>query len=230
MSITRERVYDRSLCLYAGAVTQDGRLIRGERTRTAVLDRALPLATVAGLDGLSLSQVAEALAVSKSGLFAHWRSKEALQLAVIEHARRQFVDQVIRPALRAPRGVRRLWAVHDARLAFYEAEVLPGGCFFANANFEFNARPGVIRDRLAAELTDWMTFLTGLAAEAVELGELRAGADPAGIAYETEALGVCAVMQAPVLGRDVTFGRARRALLEHLRTLATDPTILPELT
>lgn len=223
-------MYDRSLCLYAGAVTQDGRLIRGERTRTAVLDRALLLATVAGLDGLSLSQVAEALEVSKSGLFAHWRSKEALQLAVVDHARRQFVDQVIRPALRAPRGVRRLWAVHDARLAFYEAEVLPGGCFFANANFEYNARPGVIRDRLAAELADWMTFLTGLAAEAVELGELRAGADPAGIAYETEALGVCAVMHAPVLGRDVTFGRARRALLEHLHALATDPTILPELT
>ena len=209
-------------------MTSDGRLARGERTRTAVLDQALLLTTVAGLDGLSLSQVAAALEVSKSGLFAHWRSKESLQLAVIDHATAQWTDRIIRPALAAPRGVRRLWAVHHARLAFYEAEVLPGGCFFANANFEFNARPGVIRDRLAAVLTDWMTFLTGLAAEAVELGDLRPEADPAGIAYETEALGVCAVMQAPVLGRDVTFGRARRALLEHLRALATDPTILPE--
>ncbi|MEU8234326.1 TetR/AcrR family transcriptional regulator [Actinoplanes sp. NPDC048967] len=211
-------------------MTQDGRLIRGERTRTAVLDQALVLATVAGLGGLSLSQVADALGVSKSGLFAHWRSKEALQLAVIEHARAQWTERIIRPALAAPRGVRRLWAVHDTRLSFYEAEVLPGGCFFANAHLEYNARPGVIRDRLAAELTDWMAYLISLAADAVALGELRPGAEPEGIAYETESLGVCAVMQAPVLGRDVTFRRARRAQLKHLRALATDPTILPELT
>jgi AcrR family transcriptional regulator len=211
-------------------MTTDGRLIRGERTRTAVLDRALLLTTVAGLDGLSLSQVADALGVSKSGLFAHWRSKEALQLAVIDHARAQWTDRIIRPALKAPRGVRRLWAVHDTRLAFYESEALPGGCFFANANFEFNARPGVVRDRLAEELTGWMTFLTGLATDAVVLGDLRPEADAEGIAYETEALGVCAVMQAPVLGRTETFRKARRALLEHLRALATDPTILPELT
>jgi AcrR family transcriptional regulator len=208
-------------------MTPDGRLVRGERTRTAVLDQALLLTTVAGLDGLSLSQVADALGVSKSGLFAHWRSKEALQLAVIEHARAQWTDRVIRPAWDAPRGVRRLWAVHEARLAFYESEALPGGCFFANANFEYNARPGVIRDALAGQLADWMTFLTGLAAEAVELGDLRP-ADPAGLAYETEALGVCAVMQAPVLGREVTFRHARRALYERLRELTTDPTMLEE--
>ena len=209
-------------------MTLDGRLVRGQRTRTAVLDQALLLTTVAGLDGLSLSQVADALGVSKSGLFAHWRSKEALQLAVIDHARAQWTDMVIRPALGEPRGVRRLWAVHDHRLRFYEAQVLPGGCFFANANFEFNARPGVIRDRLAAELTDWMTFLTGLAADAVTVGDLRPEADPPAIAYETESLGVCAVMQAPVLGADATYRHARGALLGHLRALATDPTILPE--
>ena len=211
-------------------MTQDGRLIRGERTRTAVLDQALLLATVAGLDGLSLSQVADALGVSKSGLFANWRSKEALQLAVIDHAREQWTDEVIRPAVRAPRGVRRLWAVHDRRLAFYESGALPGSCFFSTAGFEFKARPGVIRDHLAAGLTDWMAFLTRLAVEAVTLGDLRPETDPAGIAYETESLGVCAVIQAPVLGRDVTFRLARRALLDHLRAFATDPTILPELT
>jgi len=211
-------------------MTQDGRLIRGERTRTAVLDRALLLATAAGLGGLSLSQVVDSLGVSKSGLFAHWRSKESLQLAVIDHARAQWTDRVIRPALEAPRGVRRLWSVHDHRLAFYESDALPGHCFFANAHFEYNARPGVIRDRLAAELTDWMAFLTGLAADAIALGDLRQDADAEALAYEIESLGVCAVMQAPVLGRDVTFRHARRAVLEHLRALATDPTTLPELT
>jgi len=209
-------------------MTADGRLLRGERTRTAVLDQALLLTTAVGLEGLSLSQVADALGVSKSGLFAHWRSKEALQLAVIDHARAQWAERVIRPAFAVPRGARRLWAVHTNRLAFYEAEVLPGGCFFANANFEFNARPGVVRDALAVQLTDWMAFLTGLAADAVELGDLRPAADPGRLAYETESLGVCAVMQAPVLGRELTFRRARHALRERLRELATDPTILEQ--
>jgi AcrR family transcriptional regulator len=207
-------------------MTRDGRLVRGERTRTAVLDRALVLATSAGLDGLSLNQVAEALGVSKSGLFAHWRSKEALQLAVIDHAREQWTDRVVRPALAEPAGLRRLWAVHDHRIRFYEDRVLPGGCFFANAHFEFNARPGVIHDRLAAEMADWMAFLTRVSADAVAAGELPADVDPAALAYLTESLGVCAVMQAPVLGSETTFRQARQALLGHLRSLATDPTIL----
>ncbi|MBL7259861.1 TetR/AcrR family transcriptional regulator [Paractinoplanes lichenicola] len=211
-------------------MTQDGRLIRGERTRVAVLDRALQLATTAGLDGLSLSQVADSLGVSKSGLFAHWRSKEALQLAVIEHARAQWTDQVIRPALREPRGVRRLWALHDRRLGFYQAEILPGRCFFANAHFEFNARPGAVHDRLAAELREWMEFLTSLATDAVATGEVREGTDPGDLAYEVESLGVCAVMQAPVLGAEATFRHARRALHDRLRAVVTDPTTLPELT
>ncbi|WP_250029970.1 TetR/AcrR family transcriptional regulator [Paractinoplanes maris] len=211
-------------------MTSDGRLLRGERTRTAVLDRALQLATTAGLDGLSLSQVADSLGVSKSGLFAHWRSKEELQLAVIAHARAQWTDRVISPALEAPRGLRRLWAVHNRRLDFYESGALPGRCFFANAHFEFSERPGSVRERLSVELRDWMGFLTNLATDAVALGEVRTGTDPGGMAYETESLGVCAVMQAPVLGADVTFRHARRALLSHLRVVATDPTILPEQT
>jgi AcrR family transcriptional regulator len=207
-------------------MTVDGRLARGEKTRTAVLDQALRLATVNGLDGLSLSQVADALGVSKSGLFAHWRSKVELQLAVIEHARAQWTAEVIRPALRAPHGVRRLWALHDRRLAFYEAAVLPGRCFFANANFEFNARPGVIHDRLATQLADWMNLLERLAAEAVTSGDLR-HAD--GLAFLTESLGVTAVMQAPMLGPEVTFRQARLALRGHLLDTATDPTTLSEL-
>ncbi|BCJ47235.1 TetR family transcriptional regulator [Actinoplanes ianthinogenes] len=207
-------------------MTQDGRLLRGERTRTAVLDQAVLLATVSGLDGLSLSQVAEALGVSKSGLFAHWRSKQELQLAVIDHARAQWTDRVIRPALTHPPGLRRLWAVHDRRLAFYEAGVLPGGCFFGNAYFEFNARPGAIQDRLAIEQSDWIAFLTRVAAEAVETGDLRPGTDPAQLAYLVESLGVCAVMR----NTPLTFQHARRALLDHLRAIATDPSTLGDLT
>lgn len=205
----------------------DGRLARGDRTRTAVLDRALVLTTEVGLAGLSLGQLADALGVSKSGLFAHWRSKEELQLATVEHARQQWIDRVIRPALAAPRGVRRLWALHESRIAFYAAGVLPGGCFFASAQFEYNARPGVVRDRLAAESADWMGLLERLVTEAVELGELRAGTAPSQLAYEIEALGQTAVTQTRLL-TEAGYTYARQAVLDRLRGLATDPTLLPE--
>ena len=206
----------------------DGRRVRGERTRAAALDSTLLLASADGLDGLSLARLADTLGLSKSGLFAHWRSKEELQLAVIEHAREQWVAEIIAPALSAPRGLRRLWAAHDARMVFYESEKLPGGCFFANAYAEFNARPGVVRERLAAQLTDWTGFLTALAVQAVELGDLRPGTDPADLAFLADSLGVYTAMQAPVRGAKATCRRSRHALLTHLRALATDPTILPE--
>jgi AcrR family transcriptional regulator len=209
------------------AANTDGRLARGERTRTAVLDRAVALATEAGLDGLSLGQLAEALGVSKSGLFAHWKSKEDLQLATIDHARQQWVDRVIAPALAAPRGVRRLWTLHQSRVDFYAAGTLPGGCFFANTQFEFNARPGPVRDRLALGFADWMATIERLGTEAVELGELAAGTDPRQLAYEIEALGLTAVMQVRLL-RDAGYSYSRRAVLDRLRSLCPDPSLLPE--
>ncbi|MFG1607744.1 TetR/AcrR family transcriptional regulator [Actinoplanes sp. NPDC049265] len=209
-------------------MTEDRRLLRGERTRAAVLDHTLRLASVEGLDGLSLARLAETLGISKSGLFAHWRSKEEIQLAVIDHARQEWIAEVSAPGLRAPRGVRRLWAVHERRMAYYESGRQPGAYFFASAYFEYNARESAVGRRLISELDDWMALLTRLAREAVEAGELRPGTDPAGLAYLTDSLGVYAAMQAPVVGAAATCGAARQSLLTHLRALATDPTILPE--
>ncbi|HET6214238.1 MAG TPA: TetR/AcrR family transcriptional regulator [Micromonosporaceae bacterium] len=209
----------------------DGRLARGERTRTAVLDAAVALATEAGLDGLSLGQLAERLGVSKSGLFAHWRSKEELQLAAIEHARAQWTVQVVSPALAKPRGVRRLFALHESRLAFYSGpRALPGGCFFANAEFEYSARPGPVRDRIAVAFGEWLGLLERLTAEAITEGDLRADTDPHQVAYEIEALGMAAVLQArlaPAPNPD-PYHRARRAVLDRLRALCADPDLLPE--
>src|SRR5258706_15199123 len=99
----------------------DGRVARGDRTRAVVLDAAVALATEAGLDGLSLGQLAERLGVSKSGLFAHWRSKEDLQLAPVERAPGDWVEDILLPALKRPRGVRPLWAGHDLRGGVYHA-------------------------------------------------------------------------------------------------------------
>lgn len=209
-------------------MTTDGRLARGARTRTAVLDTAVALATEAGLEGLSLGQLAEALGVSKSGLFAHWRSKQELQLATITRASEQWREQVVEPALRAPRGIRRLWALHEARLAFYSAAVLPGGCFFANAKFEYNARLGPVRDRLAEASADWMALVERLAAEAVAAGELSAEVDVRQLAYEIEALGLTAVMQSRLLSPEAAYRFARRGVLDRLLALCPDPTLLPE--
>jgi AcrR family transcriptional regulator len=206
----------------------DGRLARGERTRNAVLDTAVTLATEVGLGGLSLGQLAETLGVSKSGLFAHWRSKEELQLATIDRAREQWTERVVAPALRAPRGVRRLWALHEARLAFYRAAVLPGGCFFAKCQFEYNVQPGAVRDRLAEALGEWMALVERLVTESIAVGELRSDVDPRQLAYEIEAFGMNAVVQSRLLAPEASYVHARRAALERLRSLCPDPTLLPE--
>ncbi|MGW5669896.1 TetR family transcriptional regulator C-terminal domain-containing protein [Micromonospora sp. NPDC003776] len=209
-------------------MTSDGRVARGERTRTAVLDTAVSLATEVGLDGLSLGQLADRLGVSKSGLFAHWRSKEALQLATVERAVAQWQEHIVAPALRAPRGVRRLRALHEARIDFYAARVLPGGCFFANTEFEYNARPGPVRDRLAAAFGSWTALLERLVQEAVELGELPAELDVAQLAYEIDALGIGAAMRSRLLEPEATYRHARQGLLRRLRELCPDPTLLTE--
>ncbi|GAB7041042.1 MULTISPECIES: TetR/AcrR family transcriptional regulator [Catenuloplanes] len=209
-------------------MTRDGRLARGDRTRAAVLDTAVALATRDGLDGLSLAQVADELRLSKSALFAHWRRKEDLQLATIERAREQWLERVIGPALREPRGVRRLWALHRRRIAFYADSVLPGGCFFANAEFEFNAREGPVKERLAEILADWLGLLERLAREAIEAGELVPGTDPALLAYESEALGLAAVMQSRLAGTDAAYDLALRSMHARLRSLSTDPGTIEE--
>ncbi|MFE2613318.1 TetR/AcrR family transcriptional regulator [Micromonospora chalcea] len=209
-------------------MTSDGRVARGDRTRTAVLDTAVALATEVGLHGLSLAQLADRLEVSKSGLFAHWRSKEALQLATVDRAVAQWQERILAPALEAPRGVRRLRALHEARIDFYAARVLPGGCFFANTEFEYNARPGPVRDRLAEAFGRWTALLERLVQEAVDLGELPADLDVPLLAYEIDALGISAAMRSRLLDPDATYRHARQGLLNRLRALCPDPTLLPE--
>lgn len=206
----------------------DGRIARGERTRTAVLDAAVELASQVGLDGLSLGQLAATLGVSKSGLFAHWRAKEELQLATIDRAAEQWREQIVLPALQAPAGIRRLWAVHERRLAFYRAALLPGGCFFAKVEFEYAARPGPVRDRIVTALADWTGFLERLVAEAVAAGELPDDTDPRQLAYEIEAFGVAAVLRSYLLAPEASYAHARTAVLHRLRALCPDPTLLPE--
>ncbi|MGI5170795.1 TetR/AcrR family transcriptional regulator [Spirillospora sp. CA-253888] len=206
----------------------DGRLLRGRRTREAVLEAAVALASVHGLEGLTFGRLAEHLGTSKSGLFAHWKDKENLQLDAIGWARRQWTAQVMEPALRTPPGLRRVFALHEARLAFYASGALPGGCFFLAAQTEFDDRPGAVRARLVESLNDWLAFIRSLIDEAVALGELPGDLDGGQLAYEIDALGESAVVHSRLVGHESTHTRARRAVLERLRGLATDPAVLPE--
>jgi AcrR family transcriptional regulator len=205
----------------------DGRKVRGERSREVTLARAVSLASVVGLDGLTFGRLAEATGVSKSGFFAHWRDKEQLQLDAIEWARRQWREQVIAPAFKAPPGVRRLLALHEARLRFYADGVLPGGCFFFAAQVEFDDRPGNVKTRVAESVREWLGFVRTQIEEAIAMGELTE-VDPAQLSYEIEALGEIVVTHSRLLDHDAAFTYSRLAVLQRLRALSTDPTLLPE--
>lgn len=205
----------------------DRRLQRGERTRTAALDAAMALATEVGLDGLSLNQLAQRLGVSKSALFAHWPDKQALQLATVERARRQWAGEIVAPALAHPPGVRRLWALHEARIAYYRRATLPGGCFFAKVGFEYGLRPGPVRDRIVEILNEWRRLLTQTVAEAVATGEL-APVSAEQFAFEIDAMAVAAVYQARLRDPARVYEQARCATLARLIPLCTDPSLLPE--
>ena len=206
----------------------DGRMVRGGQTRSAVLEAAVALASVDGLEAMSLARLADAAGVSKSGLFAHWPDKEILQLAVIEQAVRQWVEEVVTPALSAPRGIRRLWALHERRLAFYAAGTLPGRCFFVATEAEFDDRPGPVRDALADAIGDWYRLIRTVAAQAVELGELRADTDISQLAFEIQALGEAAVTTSRLLQTEKGTAFSRGAVLSRLRALSPTPQLLPE--
>jgi AcrR family transcriptional regulator len=190
---------------------------KGAATRQSILQEAMDLASVSGLEGLTIGSLAEATGLSKSGLFAHFGSKEELQLATIQAARTVFQDQVFVPALESPRGLRRLCAVAASWLDYAEREMFRGGCFFAAVSVEFDSRPGPVKDLVAACMTTWRESLSRLAREAKETGELSRAADPEQLAFEFLALALWA-NGAYQLHRDPrAFDMARRAIRERLK-------------
>src|SRR5947209_20555254 len=128
------------------AIVTDRRIQRVACTRRQILDSAVPIASVDGLEGLSIGDLAQRLGMSKSGLFAAFGSKQDLQLATVDHAAEIFVEEVVRKGLDAARGLPRLWSLCDAWLHYASREVFRGGCFFASTSMEFDGRPGPVRD------------------------------------------------------------------------------------
>ncbi len=192
---------------------------KGARTRHAILDVAASLATEEGLEPLSIGRLADATGMSKSGLFAHFGSKEQLQIATVEHAGRVFAAAVIAPAREAPKGVARVWALCDHMIGYMERRVFPGGCFFANASFEFNRRPGPVRDRIQELLRSWRSYLEHAIEQAQERGELAAGVPARQIAFELDALAQAANAQFGLFGDEAVFDAARRSIRERIDSL-----------
>ncbi|HEU5213712.1 MAG TPA: TetR/AcrR family transcriptional regulator [Gaiellaceae bacterium] len=192
---------------------------KGQRTRRAILDRAAALATEEGLEPLSIGRLAEATGMSKSGLFAHFGSKEDLKLATVDHAASVFVEEVIAPAREAPKGIARVWALCDHMIGYSERQVFPGGCFFASAAFEFNNRPGPVRDAIRDNLASWLSYLEHAVEQAQDLGELDARVDAGELAFELDALAQAANGQYQLFGDQAVFDRARRAIRERLESL-----------
>ena len=194
---------------------------RGHRTREAILARAVDLASADGLEGLTVGSLAEQLKMSKSGLFAHFGSKEELQLATVEKARQIFIEKVSKPAIRAPKGMPRLWGLLDQWLTLVEKRVFRGGCFFSAASFEFDSRKGIVHDRIAEIMREWIDVLTRAVSEAQKAGHLDPKVDPTRLAFEIHAMALGAHWAYQLLDDRRAYSRARAILLEKLRNVAT---------
>jgi AcrR family transcriptional regulator len=161
---------------------------KGERTRRAILEHAARIASRDGLEGLSIGRLAEELELSKSGLFAHFGSKEALQIDTLQSAADRFIESVVRPALSAPRGETRMRALFERWLFWARSSERPGGCLFVQAAGELDDRPGRLRDRLVALQRDWLSSLSRIARGAIETGEFRPDCDTEQFAHDLYAV------------------------------------------
>ena len=188
----------------------------GIRTRDHILVTAARLATVEGLDGLSIGRLAEHLGISKSGVFAHFRSKEALQLATIETAWAIFMREVVEPAEQEPPGVARMQALIDTFLAHLERRVFPGGCFFASAIAELGRRPGPVGSRLAEFDWYWMVLIRSNLEIARDEGALPPDADLPQLAFEIESHVVHAHARYSLSGDPAVLAHATRAVRDRL--------------
>jgi AcrR family transcriptional regulator len=197
----------------------DGRRAKGDRTRQAILDRAVQIASEEGLEGLSIGRLAGDLGVSKSGLFAHFGSKTDLQLATIDVAREIFIREVIWGS-RAEPGASGLLALTDAWLSYMEREVFSGGDFFAAASTEFDSRPGPVRDRIASMMGEWLLALEAAIQDAQDAGELPAIIDSEQLAFEINSIGMGANWSFQLYRDEGAFERAREAIRQRLTAAA----------
>ncbi|TMF77536.1 MAG: TetR/AcrR family transcriptional regulator [Chloroflexi bacterium] len=200
----------------------DRRRLRGMRTRQSILVHAARVGSAEGLEAVSLQRLAGDLGISKSGLFAHFGSKEELHMATIEAAAQIFTDEVLRPALQVPRGLGRVWALCNSWLSYLERGVFPGGCFFWAVAEEFDSRrPGPVRDSVLEKKNYWSYSLQRAVREAQAAGEIDPGVDPEQLAWELDSL--LGGANSGFKGNDGVraIERGRRAIRDRLSRAAT---------
>ncbi|HEX5906138.1 MAG TPA: TetR/AcrR family transcriptional regulator [Propionibacteriaceae bacterium] len=184
---------------------------KGQLTRDAVLNQAARTASEVGLGGVTIGSLADSMHMSKSGLFAHFGSKENLQLATVRHSRDRFVDLVIRPALAAPRGEPRVRALFENWLE-WDTSALPGGCLFVAAAAEFDDRPGAVRDELVRNQVDLAETIARIFRGGIAEGHFRPDADPEQFAFDLQCILLGFHQHSRLLGDPLAVQRASRAL------------------
>lgn len=202
-------------------------LSKGEQTRIAILDAALAVASKLGLEGLTIGGLADATGMSKSGLFAHFGSREELQLAVLEHAAQWYGEHVFQPALAIERGLPRLRVLFERWLDWTLASGLPGGCIMISAAAEYDDRPGPIRDAVIAYQRRGNAVCEKAVRLAVEEGHLRPGTDPEQIAFEMLGIVLANHNHRRLLGDKEARRRSLTAFDELIARHAAAPASLP---
>jgi AcrR family transcriptional regulator len=192
-------------------------LRKGQRTRAMILQSAADLASARGLEPLSIGELAAHTGMSKGGLIGHFGSKEELQLATIEHARQIFIDEVVRPALKAQPGLERVNALCERWIDYCRREVFPGGCFFSATTVEYKNRPGPVRDRVVEAMDSWTDTIKQAVKRAQQTGELSRDTDPAQLAFELQAIVMTANWDYQLHRDRGAFKRARAAINSRLR-------------
>lgn len=187
-------------------------MTKGALTRQAILDHGVEVAATVGLDGLTIGSLANRTGMSKSGLYAHFGSKETLQLDVLRHAREQFSDLVVRPALTVARGEPRLRVLFERWSA---AERSPGSCLFVKAASEFDDRAGPVHDQLAQDHQDMLDSIAQMCRAAISEGHFRDDVDPDQFAHELYGVMLVYFLTRRLLGSPTATARTRRAF-EHL--------------
>src|SRR3954468_4120609 len=181
-------------------------------SRASAVEAAIDLASIEGLEGITIGRLADELAMSKSGLIGRFGDKEAMQRAVLAAAIERFTEAVWQPAAKAEPGLPRLEAIVDAWIAHLRDGVFPGGCFVTTASVEYDARPGPLRDDVAAAVKRWLRVLESEARRALEDGDLPADRDPADVALELHSLASGGSVAGRLTGDDEALARVRAAM------------------
>jgi AcrR family transcriptional regulator len=192
----------------------------GERSRRAILEASAKLATVEGLRGLTIGGLADATGMSKSGLYAHFGSKEELQLATIDAADQIFEEEVVRPATASGGPLEQIVQLAERFLDYVGSDVFPGGCFFAAASADIDTHPGRVKDRIATFQAGWMGRLAELLAEAQQNREIDQNEDPMQLAFELNSMLGLANAVYVMYGDRSGFDRARNGIRQRLEQAA----------